>query len=128
MNHKKTRHFNYRPLLLCFLLFLNFFLAASPFSGASPLHIEWSKHNGISLQHQGTDQETSNQLNDVFDVSKESKYIQRKQKKNFQGKTLLHVYILVPACIKCNAVTAIPDSCDWVKPNYFSFLSLFYLY
>lgn|GEM_PF-6574898 len=119
---------NLRPVSLCLLFSLNFFLALSPFSGASPIHLDWNRGIDISHQNQPVDPEGPSCQRDIFDVRNDSRFIQRKQKRESLANSRFNVVLPPNFAANLSPGLASDPFCWIVPPGYYSLLFLFHLF
>lgn len=123
MIQKKHSEFRFQVIRVFIFLFLNCLFAATPFLNASPI----TNVSGFPVQNHSTDQEENNHLNDIPDIRQEHRLTQRdKQKKTHQDfgikKSDQQALFVNDAGVRFIAYHT-----SWIRPHYYSFLSLYYL-
>lgn len=127
MARKRYNGFIYQRIVVFIFIFLNGLFTAAPFIQASGYNIHAINASTLSLQNQGCEQEESS-LNDIADKQQECHIVIR-NRRNFSNEFYtVKDYHLSDGINKDSGDLNFTDSFLLIRPQYYSFLSIFYLF
>lgn len=121
---KKHNTGKLQSIVVCFFLLLNCVLLAAPIANATSLNPYFANNSGIPVKNSGSDLEENIRINDISACRHEQRITQRIFCKNSIADEVF--------CRNLLLIVSLPGQYEqedgWLRPQYYSLLSLYYLF